>query len=80
MCLSFLYIFSLRGQTLISYQGFEQDTLDTWPITFSTPPCSQSGDVWDYSTGLSGVNVTTGSQMWGITNLGSNCGGSGLKP
>lgn len=70
---------NVNAQTTIRYQGFEQNASDTWTTTFSTPPCASGGDVWDYSTGLSGVSVQTGSQMWGITDLNGNCGGSGFE-
>lgn len=74
-----LFSFGSQAQTTLRYQGFEQNASDTWTTTFSTPPCASGGDVWNYSTGLSGVSVITGSQMWGITDLQGNCGGSGFE-
>ena len=48
MCLSFLYIFSLRGQTLISYQGFEQDALDTVFAEMVMPTYYPHPRLWAY--------------------------------
>lgn len=65
---------SLSGQ--IAYQGFEQNSSDTWNTTFSTPPCNTSGDIWDYSTGFSSLVPSVGAQFWGVQDLEGNCGGS----
>lgn len=64
------------GQTTIAYQGFEQNSDDTWTTTFSTPGCTSGGDVWDYSTSLNSISPSAGSQFWGISDLNGNCGSS----
>ncbi|MDN3492037.1 lamin tail domain-containing protein [Winogradskyella bathintestinalis] len=64
------------GQTIIAYQGFEQNTSDTWATTFSTPACTSGSDRWDYSAVLNDINPSAGSQFWGIADLNGNCGSS----
>ena len=67
-------IFSLNSIAQIAYQGFEQNAGDTWSVTFSTPPCTNGQDRWDYSTTLSSILPSAGAQFWGITDLNGNCG------
>ncbi len=63
----------------IAIQSFETSG-DTWtPITFSTPPCTNGSDRWDYSTSLSSISPSHLSQFWGIRDLNGNCGGSGFE-
>ncbi len=75
----FILIFSLGSifsQTNIAKQSFEASG-DTWaPITFSTPPCTNGDDVWDFSTSIGIVSPDEGSQFWGIADLNGNCGGT----
>lgn len=66
----------LMGQTTIAVQDFEENASDTWAITFSTPPCTNGSDRWDYSTSLGGITPFSGSQFWGIQDLNGDCGGS----
>lgn len=71
--------FSLMLSTLqaqIAYQGFEQNASDTWGITFSTPPCTNGSDRWNYSTSLSSISPSAGTQFWGVQDLNGNCGGA----
>lgn len=65
----------VHAQTQIAYQGFEQAPSDTWGLTFSTPPCNNSGDIWDYSTGLSGLLPSVGNSFWVVQDLQGLCGG-----
>jgi hypothetical protein len=74
-----VFVSPMVGLGQIAYNGFEENAGDTWTATFSTPPCTNGADAWDYSTGLSNVNVPMGSQMWGITDLNGNCGGTGFE-
>jgi hypothetical protein len=69
-----LFATSLHAQTQIAYQGFEQSASDTWGLTFSRLPCNISGDIWDYSTGLSGLMPSQGTAFWAVQNLTGNCG------
>ena len=63
----------------IAIQSFESSG-DTWtPMTLSTPACTNGSDRWDYSTTLSSINPSDGSQFWGIQDLNGNCGGSGFE-
>lgn len=64
------------AQTTIAYQGFEQNSADTWSLSLTTPACSSGGDVWDYVNSLSSINPSVGSQFWGISDLNGNCGSS----
>jgi len=64
------------AQSVIAYQGFEQNISDSWATTFSTPACTSGSDRWDYSTELNNINPSAGSQFWGITDLNGNCGSS----
>ncbi|RFC54510.1 InlB B-repeat-containing protein [Brumimicrobium aurantiacum] len=67
------------GQTTIAKNSFETSG-DTWtPITFSVSPCTNGSDRWDYSTNLSSISPSDGSQFWGIQDLNGNCGGSGFE-
>ena len=66
--------YSLQAQTQIAYQGFEQSPSDTWGLTFSRPPCNISGDIWDFSTGLSGLVPSQGASFWAVQDLLGNCG------
>ncbi|MEM6297968.1 MAG: IPT/TIG domain-containing protein [Bacteroidota bacterium] len=66
--------FCQLGWGQIAYQGFEQNASDTWGITFSTPPCTSGGDVWDYSTTLGTLSPSAGSAFWGVQDLDGNCG------
>ncbi len=67
------------GQIPIAKQSFETSG-DTWiPLTFSTPPCTNGNDRWDYSTSLSSIAPSDLSRFWGIQDLNGNCGGSGFE-
>ncbi len=70
-------IYSLQSVGQIAYHGFEQNAGDTWNVTFSTPPCTNGQDRWDYSTSLSSIIPSAGTQFWGITDLNGNCGSAG---
>lgn len=73
----FIALFFLAGSLYaqIAYQGFEQNALDTWPVTFSTPPCTNGADQWDYENGtIGGITASTGAQFWAIQDLNGNCG------
>ncbi|MFK7797389.1 MAG: T9SS type A sorting domain-containing protein [Aureispira sp.] len=72
--LSCFISYSLQAQTQIAYQGFEQSAADTWGLTFSTPPCTVPGDVWDFSTSLSGLVPSQGFTFWGVQDLSGPCG------
>lgn len=66
---------SVLGQ--VAYQGFEQNAGDTWPVNFSTPPCTSGSDQWDYEPGtLGGISANAGAQFWGIQDLDGGCGSS----
>ena len=69
-----LVSYCVLGQETIALQDFEQNPGDTWGITFSTPPCNSGGDIWDYSTSISSLAPSSGSQFWGIQDLEGNCG------
>ncbi len=57
-------------------QSFE-DSGDTWSsIAFSTPPCTNGADVWNYSASLGGITPNNGSKFWGVQDLNGNCGGT----
>lgn len=74
-----LSIFNINSQNTIAIQSFENSG-DTWlPLIFSTPPCSNNNDIWNYSTQLSGINPSHGSQFWGIQDLDGSCGGTGFE-
>jgi len=67
---------SFWGFGQITKQSFEASG-DTWaPIVFSTPPCTNGDDIWDYSSSLSAITPNDGLQFWGIQDLEGNCGGS----
>jgi len=69
---------SLHSQTIVK-QGFESSG-DTWVVpTFSTAPCTNGADRWDYSTSLSSITPSEGIQFWGIRDLNGNCGGAGFE-
>lgn len=71
-----LSVFNLNSQSIIAIQSFENSG-DTWmPLTFSTPPCSNNNDIWNYSTNLPGITASHGNHFWGIRDLDGNCGGS----
>jgi len=74
-----LSIFNINSQNTIAIQSFETSG-DTWiPLNFSTPPCSSNNDIWNYSTQLSGINPSHGSQFWGIQDLDGGCGGNNFE-
>lgn len=75
LCLC-LAVTALSLQAQIAYHGFEQNASDTWGATFSTPACTNGGDIWDYSTNLSGIVPSAGTQFWGVQDLEGNCGSS----
>ena len=59
-----LWIVNSYSQNTIAYQSFENSD-DTWlPLSFSTPPCSNNNDVWNYVSSLGGVNPSDGNQFW----------------
>ena len=67
------------AQTTIVKQSFETSG-DTWiPMSFSTPPCTNGSDTWDYKTSLSSISPSDGAQFWGIQDLNGNCGGSSFE-
>lgn len=68
--------FVLSGYGQIATQSFEA-TGDTWtPLSFSTPACTNGADRWDYSTSLSSISPSDGSQFWGLADLNGDCGGT----
>ena len=74
-----LFLGTTAAQITIAKQSFEASG-DTWiPMSFSTPPCSNGADIWDYQTSLSSINPSDGAQFWGIRDLNGNCGGSGFE-
>lgn len=82
---NFFFLFFLLGiaqlysQNLIAIQSFETSG-DNWtPITFSTPPCTNGDDIWDYTTNLPGISSSHGSQFWGVRDLNGNCGGNNFE-
>ena len=69
----------LFSQTTIAKQGFETSG-DTWTsLTFSTPPCTNGNDIWDYTTGFSVLSPNEGTRFWGIRDLNGSCGGNGFE-
>ncbi|MCT4580702.1 MAG: T9SS type A sorting domain-containing protein [Flavobacteriales bacterium] len=75
----FIGIGSFSAQTTIAIQSFEPSG-DTWiPMTLSTPACTNSGDVWDYSTSIGSISPNHLTQFWGIADLNGNCGGTGFE-
>ena len=80
--LSFFFILSIyhiNSQNTIAIQSYENSG-DTWlPLNFSTPPCSNNNDIWNYSTQLSGINPSHGNQFWGVQDLDGSCGGTGFE-
>ncbi|MGI9545399.1 MAG: hypothetical protein ACR2MX_19205, partial [Cyclobacteriaceae bacterium] len=76
--LFYLGITCTYGQS-IAIQSFESSG-DTWGTpTFSTAPCTNGNDIWDYVTSLPGITPSDGGQFWGIRDLNGNCGGSGFE-
>jgi len=74
-----LSIFNINSQNIIALQSFETSG-DTWlPIEFSTPPCHNRNDIWDYSTHISGIFPSDQNQFWGIRNLDGSCGGNDFE-
>jgi len=74
-----LWIVNSYSQNTIAYQSFENSD-DTWlPLSFSTPPCSNNNDVWNYVSSLGGVNPSDGNQFWGIRKLDGSCGGDNFE-
>jgi len=74
-----LSIFNINSQNIIALQSFETSG-DTWlPIEFSTPPCHNLNDVWDYSTHIPGIFPSDQNQFWGIRNLDGSCGGNDFE-
>ena len=70
---------TLQSQTVIAKQSFEASG-DTWtPLNFSTSPCTNNNDIWDYVTNLPSINPNDGNQFWGIRDLDGNCGGNGFE-
>lgn len=71
--------FVVSGYGQIAVNSFESSG-DTWtPLTFSTPPCTNGADRWDYSASLSTITPSDGSQFWGVQDLDGNCGGTGFE-
>ena len=63
------------SQTQIEINSFEQTNADTWTlITFSTPPCTNEADQWDYATILTSISPNHLNQFWGIRDLDGSCG------
>lgn len=74
-----LSIFNINSQNNIAIQSFETSG-DTWsPLTYSTPPCSNNNDVWNFTTNLPGINPSDGNQFWGIRDLDGRCGGNNFE-
>ena len=74
-----MYSYLSYNQTIIAIQSFKTAG-DTWtPITFSTSPCTNGSDRWDYSTSLSTITPSDKNQFWDIHDLNGNCGGSGFE-
>jgi len=75
-----LYLIQTFAQsTLIAIQGFEKSG-DSWPIdTFSTPPCTEQDDTWNYLMILGDIVPKEGDYFWGIKDLNGNCGSSGFE-
>jgi hypothetical protein len=77
--LLFSSVFSF-GQVDIVVNSFEETAADTWTIqSLTTPECTNGGDRWDYSTTLSSITPSDGSQFWGIQDLNGNCGGASYE-
>ncbi|MGB5383826.1 MAG: lamin tail domain-containing protein [Lutimonas sp.] len=85
MKLTFTYLFcfvfsiSVHSQNLIAKQGFETSG-DTWnPLNFSTQPCTNNGDTWNFQTNWRDLGPTEGDQFWAIEDLNGDCGGSDFE-
>lgn len=79
MCVQFLIISAYAQTTTIALQSFESSG-DNWqPVQFSTPPCTNGNDTWNYQSSLLAITANTGSQFWGIRDLNGNCGGNGFE-
>ncbi len=81
LCLYLLLylIQSFAQNSLITKQGFEESG-DSWPIEiFSTPPCTDQGDSWNYHSALGNILPMEGNHFWGIQDLNGNCGSSGFE-
>lgn len=62
----------------IAFNGFEIQ--DQWkPLIFSTPPCSEQEDTWDYVSSLETILPIEGNSFWGIQDLNGHCGGSDFE-
>ncbi len=81
LCLYLLfYLIQVNSQsTLLFKQGFETSG-DNWPIEkFSTPPCTNGDDTWNYHNELNDILPTEGISFWGIQDLNGNCGSSDFE-
>jgi len=77
--LCFIFSISVQSQILIAKQGFETSG-DSWnPLIFSTQPCTNNGDTWDFQTSWKDLLPTEGDQFWAIEDLNGNCGGSDFE-
>ena len=75
-----LYLIQTFAQnSRITKQGFEESG-DTWPIEiFSTPPCTDQDDSWNYHSVLGNILPIEGNHFWGIQDLNGNCGSSDFE-
>ena len=75
-----LYMIQTMAQsTLIARNSFESSG-DNWLVkSFSTPPCTDDNDSWNYHTKLDSIEPSNGNQFWGIKDLNGNCGSSGFE-
>ena len=77
--LCFVFSISVQSQILIAKQGFETSG-DSWnPLIFSTQPCTNNGDTWDFQTSWKDLLPTEGDQFWALEDLNGNCGGSDFE-
>ena len=72
-----LYMIQTMAQsTLIARNSFENSG-DNWSIeSFSTLPCTDDNDSWNYHSTLDSIRPSEGNQFWGIKDLNGNCGSS----
>ena len=81
LCFDLLfYLIQVNSQsTLLFRQGFETSG-DNWSIEkFSTPPCTNGDDTWNYHNELNDILPTEGLTFWGIQDLNGNCGSSNFE-
>jgi len=70
---------SLNAQTVLTSQGFEGSSTDTWNYTITPGTYNQSNDVWAIVSSVGSIDgPEAGANFWGLRDIENNNGGGDI--